>query len=65
MDILTISKPFNISDESVGVLLDSDDFISILTPKGIRKFVNESYSNFLNKHPHELIGRKFTEGLSR
>ncbi len=58
------NKKMNIADARCNLLLNSDDFISILTPEGVRKFVNKSYCRFLQKTPDALIGTRFTDGFT-
>lgn len=42
----------------------SSDFITIITPDRIRKFVNKAYINFLKKQESELVGVEFTRDYS-
>ncbi len=53
----------NTSELRYAVLVDSDDYIAILSPEGIRKFVNKSYCKYLNKPSSELINKPFHEDL--
>ena len=44
-------------------LLDSDDFVTVVTPQRVRKFANKAFIDFMNKSEAEVLGVDFTKDL--
>ena len=44
-------------------LLDSDDFVTVVTPQRVRKFANKAFIDFMSKSEAEILGVDFTKDL--
>ncbi len=58
-----MEKNVDTTELRYSLLIESDDYVSILDPQRKRKFVNKAYCSFLGKEEDDLLGQDFTIGL--